>query len=99
LPAALSDPSQHEWKLVYTDPEAVIYMKDPPPGVTPLPPNAALSAMEAQCNLMLYRAGDDCARGVADLYSKIGDTRRAAQWMAVYQSRGGTAGAQYGGLH
>ncbi|HEX3879514.1 MAG TPA: hypothetical protein VHW24_21170 [Bryobacteraceae bacterium] len=98
LPAALSDPSQHEWKLVYTDPEAVIYMKDPPPGVTPLPPNAALSAMEAQCNLMLDRAGDDCARGVADLYSKIGDTRRAAQWMAVYQSRGGATGAQYGGL-
>ena len=98
LPAALSDPSQHEWKLVYADRQAVIYMRTPPPGVTPLPPAEALSAMEAQCNLMLNMSGDDCARGVAGLYAKIGDRQRAAQWMSVYQSRGGGANAQFEGM-
>jgi hypothetical protein len=94
LPAALSDPSQREWKLVYADPQAVIYMKTPPEGVTPLPPATALTAMEAQCNLMLDLAGDDCARGVASLYGKIGDSARAAQWMAVYRDHGGAANAR-----
>ena len=95
LPAALSDPSQREWHLVYADAQAVIYLKNLPPGVAPISPGAAFGAMEAQCNLMLDRAGNDCARGVANLYAKIGDSARAAHWMAIYQSRGGAANAQY----
>lgn len=95
LPAALSDPAQHDWHLVYADRQSVIYMKTPPPGVTPLPPAAALTAMEAQCNMMLDMTGDDCARGVAGLYSRIGDTARAAQWISVYRSRGGAANARF----
>jgi hypothetical protein len=98
LPAALSDPSQREWKLVYADRQAVIYVKTVPDGVTALAPNTALGAMEAQCNLMLDISGDDCARGVANLYAKIGDRPSAARWMSVYQSRGGPANAQFEGL-
>jgi hypothetical protein len=94
LPAALSDPSQQEWKLVFADPRAVIYMKTPPQGVAPLPPARALNAMDAQCNLMLDQLGDDCAQGVAKLYGKIGDRARAAQWMAVYRAHGGSANAR-----
>ena len=95
LPAALSDPSRTDWHLVYADAQAVIYLKNPPPGLPPVGPGAAFGAMEAQCNLMLERAGDDCARGVAELYAKIGDRSRAAQWMAVYQSHGGGASSQF----
>lgn len=95
LPAALTDPAQHAWKLVYASSDAVIYLKDPPRGVAPLPPTAAFSAMEAQCNVMIDREGNDCARGVAELYAKIGDNARAAQWMAVYRSRGGAANSRY----
>jgi hypothetical protein len=94
LPAALSDPSQQEWKLVFADPRAVIYMKTPPQGVAPLPPAMALNAMDAQCNLMLDQLGDDCAQGVGKLYAKIGDATRAAQWMAVYREHGGSANAR-----
>jgi hypothetical protein len=93
LPAALSDPAQREWKLVYADPQSVIFTKAPVEGVTPLPPAMALNAMEAQCNLMLDRTGNECAQGVAALYAKIGDQARAAHWMAVYRSRGGSANA------
>lgn len=97
LPAALTDPSQHAWHLVYAAADAVVYLKTVPPDIVPLPPAAAFAAMEAQCNVMLDRAGDDCARGVADLYGKIGDNARAAQWMAVYRTRGGGANARYEG--
>ncbi len=99
LPAALSDPTQTDWKLVYAGPKSVIYMKNPPQGVTPLPSSAALTSMEAQCNLMLDQTGDDCARGVAGLYSKIGDAARAAYWRSVYQSHGGAANALYERMH
>ncbi len=97
LPASLSDPSLTEWKLVYADAKGVIYMKTPPAGVTPLDPSAALSSMEAQCNLMLEQSGDDCARGVARLYSRIGNKARSDYWNAMFQSRGGAANARYGG--
>ncbi len=98
LPAALSDPAQQEWKLVFADSQAVIYMKTPPEGVTPLPAATALTSMEQQCKLMLDMSGDDCARGVANLYAKIGDRARAGQWMSVYKARGGGANAQFEGL-
>lgn len=94
LPAALSDPAQREWKLVYADPQAVIFTKAPVEGVTPLAPVMALNAMEAQCNLMLDQTGNECAQGVATLYANIGERARAAQWMEVYRSRGGSANAR-----
>ncbi len=95
LPAALTDPAQHAWKLVYAASDAVIYLKDPPPGVAPLPPAAAFSAMEAQCRVMIEREGNNCARGVADIYAKIGDNARASQWIGIYRSRGGAANSRY----
>ena len=36
LSAALTDPNQTKWKLVYQDKTAMIFMRQPPPGVTPL---------------------------------------------------------------
>ena len=35
LPAALSDPHQQEWKLVYWDAKGVVFMRHPPAGVPP----------------------------------------------------------------
>jgi hypothetical protein len=85
LPAALSDPSQKEWKLVYQDSQAVIFMRQPPAGVQPLNPLLALSSMEAQCTLHLEHdpAHPGCARGIANLFGQIGDAVRASQWNAV----------------
>ena len=38
LPAALADPSQKVWKLVYHDAKSFIYMREAPPGVQALAP-------------------------------------------------------------
>ena len=86
LPAALSDPSQKEWKLVYQDAAAVVYMRHPPPGVEPLNSFVALASMEAQCSTNLdHQPGrSKCASGLADLFARIGDGVRARRWQAIY---------------
>jgi hypothetical protein len=90
LPAALSDPHQTEWKLVYRDAQAVIFLRHPPPDVHPLPNLQALAAMEAQCDT--YLAHDPsrprCTLGLADLFQRIGDSARAARWQARAQALG-----------
>ena len=42
LSAALSDPNQTKWKLVYQDKTAMIFMRQPPPGVTAAQPRRGL---------------------------------------------------------
>jgi len=86
LPAALSDPKQTEWKLVYQDAQAVVYMRHPPPDVQPLNSFDALAAMESQCNLYLENdpGHPRCALGLSQLFARIGDGVRARRWAAIY---------------
>jgi hypothetical protein len=86
LPAALSDPSQKEWKLVYQDAQAVVFMRHPPPGVEPLNSLEALTSMESQCAEHIQHLPEQprCARGLGQLFARIGDTARARRWMVFY---------------
>jgi hypothetical protein len=86
LPAALSDPSQKEWKLVYQDAQAVVFMRHPPPGVAPLNSLDALTSMESQCAEHIQHLPGQplCARGLGQLFARIGDTPRARRWMVFY---------------
>ncbi|HEY2019183.1 MAG TPA: hypothetical protein VGH38_37005 [Bryobacteraceae bacterium] len=85
LPAALSDPKQTEWKLVYQDDQAVIYMRHPPPDVPVLNSFDALAAMESQCRLHLENDPGHplCAKSLMQLFARIGDTVRARRWAAI----------------
>jgi hypothetical protein len=86
LPAALSDPSQKEWKLVYQDAQAAVFMRHPPPGVEPLNSLEALTSMESQCagHIQHVPGQPRCARGLGDLFARIGNTARARRWMVFY---------------
>jgi hypothetical protein len=86
LPAALSDPIQREWKLVYQDAAAVVFMRHPPPGVEPLNSFDALTSMESQCagHVQHVPGQPRCARGLGQLFARIGDTARARRWMVFY---------------
>ncbi len=88
LPAALADPSQKEWKLVYQDVHDVIYMRNPPPDVKPLPSLDALVGMERQCAFYVQNGQAACARGLMDIFSRIGDRDRYMKWRQVYRERG-----------
>jgi hypothetical protein len=89
LAAALADPRQTAWKLVQADNRSVVFMRQPPPGVTPLNNLQALDSIESQCRQQLEHDPKQpaCARGIAELYGLIGEQQRAAQWMATYESR------------
>jgi hypothetical protein len=93
LGAALSDPSQTKWKLVYQDKTAMIFMRQPPPLVQPLDPAEVFTSLDAQCtDHLLHEPGKPgCAVGLADVYTKLGKSDRAAAWLAAYdQVRNGT---------
>ncbi len=89
LTAALSDPSQQDWKLVQADNRSIVFMRRPPTGVQPLNNLQALQSIETQCRLQIEHRPQQpsCARGISELYTRIGQTGRAAQWMSYYESR------------
>ncbi len=89
LAAALSDPAQTEWKLVQADEQSTVFMRHPPPGVQPLNSLEALTSIENQCRLQVEHdpGKPACAKGIAELYTLIGQTARASQWMSFYESR------------
>lgn len=88
LPAALADPSQQQWKLVYRDAASVVFMRNPPAGVKPLHSLEALNTLEDQCSAILENGGPaTCARTVADLFARIGDRHRANRWMHTFNQR------------
>lgn len=86
LIAILADPKQTDWKLVFQDSQAMVFMRRPPAGVQPLPNIAALASMQAQCaaHIALVPAEPLCARETCKLYEHIGDFNQARAWMAYY---------------
>jgi hypothetical protein len=86
LAPALADPSQQTWKLVYSDDAAVVFMRHPPPGVTPLPSLQVFDHMEAECAARLRNQPEfpRCARSLGQTFARIGDFRRARYWLRAW---------------
>jgi hypothetical protein len=86
LPLALADPSEKEWKMVYADAGAAVFMRHPPPGVQPLPSSQIFVSMEAQCQATLDHdpARPRCAHSLANLFRNMHDVARARRWMGLY---------------
>jgi hypothetical protein len=86
LAPALADPAQTDWKLVYSDAQAMVFMRHPPPGVPPLNSLRVLDHMEAECDLHIEREPwyPRCARGLGQVFARIGDFTRARRWIGVY---------------
>ena len=86
LAPALADPQQTTWKLVYSDAQALVLMRTPPPGLQPLDSLQVLTHMEAECKLHI--TGDPrytrCARALGQVFAKVGDRKRARQWIGIY---------------
>jgi hypothetical protein len=86
LPLALADPAEKEWKMVFADAGATVFLRHPPPGVEPLPGARIFAGMEAQCQATLDRdpARPRCARSLANLFRNARDLVRARRWMGLY---------------
>ncbi len=86
LIAVLADPKQTQWKLVFQDSQAMVFMRQPPAGVQPLPNIAALASMQAQCAAHIAIVPEEplCARETCKLYEHLGNLDQARAWMAYY---------------
>jgi hypothetical protein len=86
LPLALADPAEKEWKMVFADAGAAVFMRQPPPGVQPLPSTQIFASMEAQCQATLNNdpGRPRCARSLANLFRNTHDLSRARRWMGLY---------------
>lgn len=87
LMLSLSAP-QPKWKLVYSDPAGVVFMREPPPGVAPLPNAAVFNHLEAECALHIEREPKYtlCARAMGQIFARVKDMPRARKWLAYYLS-------------
>jgi len=86
LPAALADPQQTDWKLVYRDAHDLIYMRHPPPDIQPLNALDGLDGMEDQCSFLMSDGAPACAKGMVDVFSRIGDQARAQKWELILEN-------------
>jgi hypothetical protein len=88
LAPALADSQQTEWKLVYSDPQAVVFLRHPPPDVQPLNSLAVFEHLEAECDLHIQHEPQypRCARSLGQVFSRVGDYVRARRWIGVYLS-------------
>jgi hypothetical protein len=82
----LARSSSGEWKLVYDDAAALVFVRDAPAGVSVLDPGRVFPHLEDECRMHVERdpALPLCARTLGDLYLRSGDTRRARQWLGFY---------------
>jgi hypothetical protein len=88
LAPALADPKQSTWKLVYSDPQALVFLRNPPPRMPALDSLQVLTHMEDECALHIEHEPQfpRCARGLGQIFSKIGDFPRARKWIGEYLS-------------
>jgi hypothetical protein len=87
LSAILADPAQTQWRLVYQDKTAMLFMRTPPPGVAPLDPAQVFASLEAQCADHLEHLPESprCALGLGgDLYPRLKMMDRSAYWLQRY---------------
>jgi hypothetical protein len=86
LALALSQPGESDWKLVYDDPAAMVFLRDPPPGVPVLTRAHVFDHLESECALHVTRdpAFPLCARTLGEFFLQAGDPIRARRNLALY---------------
>jgi hypothetical protein len=86
LIAELADPNQTQWKLAFQDAQGMVFLRQPPPGVRPLPNSAAIPSMEAQCAAHVLNVPGEplCARELCKMFEHLGNLDRARFWLSYY---------------
>ncbi len=89
LPLALADPGEKEWKMVFTDAGATVFLRHPPADLPVLAPMQIFAGMEAQCQAALDNETrlPRCARSLGHLFARLGDAAKARRWMSLYLQR------------
>lgn len=92
LALALGNPAAEDWKLVYEDPESLVFLRDPPADLPVLDKaRGIIDHMEAECTLHVEHEPEYplCARSLADLSLRAGDRVRALRMLNLYLAHAG----------
>lgn len=86
LVLALGQPAESDWKLAYEDPAAMVFLRQLPAGLQPLPKNRIIDHLENECRLHVERDPEFslCARTLGNLFLKSGARERARAMLALY---------------
>ena len=86
LVVALAQPGETTWKLVYEDPQSLLFLRDVPSGITPLDQPRIFDHLDAECRLHMSHDPDLslCARTLGNFFLRTGDPRRARAALALY---------------
>jgi hypothetical protein len=83
---ALAQPAESDWKLVYDDAAALVFLRNPPAGMPVLDKSRIAGHLEAECALHVTRDPEFslCARSLGNLFLRMGDRERALRNFALY---------------
>jgi hypothetical protein len=86
LALALAGSALSEWKLVYEDAQAMVFLREAPPSMPVLERRRVIDHLEAECRLHVERNPEFplCARTLGDLFLRAGDRERARRSLALY---------------
>jgi hypothetical protein len=86
LVRALAQPAEAEWKLVYQDPQSLVFLRDVPAGLAVLDKSQITVHLESECTLHVGRDPEFslCARTLGDLFLRSGDRAGARRALALY---------------
>jgi len=75
-----------DWKLVYEDPQALVLVRDLPPGMPALDPSRIYDHLDAECRLHIAHDPElpGCARTLGDYFLRAGDRARARRALELY---------------
>jgi len=75
-----------DWKLVYEDPQSLVFVRDLPPGMPALDASRLYDHLDAECRLHVEHDPDlpGCARTLGDYFLRSGDRARARRALELY---------------
>ena len=86
LAVALGQTAESDWKLAYEDPTAMVFLRELPAGLQPLPKSRIIDHLENECRLHVERDPEFslCARTLGNLFLQSGARERARAMLALY---------------
>ena len=86
LALALTQASASDWKLVYDDSQALVFVRDVPAGVPVLDARRVIDHLESECALHVAQEPEFslCARTLGDYFLRANDRDRARRALALY---------------
>ena len=91
LNRAMAYPDMADWKLVYEDPQSMVFLRNPPPDLPALPPQRIADHLESQCRNLIEHDPEypGCARSLGFLV-RVTNPARARRMFELYFAHAGS---------